>query len=153
MLIGGKKFELLRQLFLERIEPTLSKAFDWFRITPPKEENYTVQMTTHAEGDFYRIHKDTGPQHPRVLSYIYYFHKQPKAFSGGELQLFDMDTKNDCASTTFTAIEPVHNSLIVFPSEYYHQVCTVNLASEDRLLGRHTINGWLVKATRETSQP
>jgi len=148
MLIGGKKFESLRQLFLERIEPTLSQAFDWFGIVPPIEKNYTVQMTTHSDGDFYRIHKDTGSHHHRVLSYIYYFHKQPKVFSGGELQLFDTDTKNDCASTTFTTIEPVHNSLIVFPSEYYHQVCTVNLASEDRLLGRHTINGWLVKAAK-----
>lgn len=153
MLIGGKKFESLRQLFLERIEPTLSQAFDWFGIVPPIKKNYTVQMTTHSDGDFYRTHKDTGPNHPRVLSYIYYFHKQPKAFTGGELQLFDTDTKNDCASTTFTTIEPAHNSLIVFPSEYYHQVCTVNLPSANRLLARHTLNGWLVKNNKNERDP
>ena len=84
-----------------------------------------------------------------MLSYVYYFHQQPKAFTGGQLQLFDTNTKLNTASTTMTTIEPIHNSLIVFPSNYYHQVCTVNMPNHDRIWGRHTINGWLVDAEKQ----
>lgn len=48
-----------------------------------------------------------------------------------------------------TSIQPVHNSLIVFPSNYYHQVCTVHLPNADRIWGRQTINGWLVDAEKQ----
>lgn len=146
VVLYGTQFKDLREHFIERITPILKQAFEMFAITPPVKQRYTVQMTSHTDGEFYRTHIDNGEHHAGVLSYVYYFNKSPKAFSGGELQLFDTNTTLNTAGTDMTSIEPLHNSLIVFPSNYYHQVCTVNLPKADRIWGRHTINGWLVDA-------
>lgn len=150
IVLSGKKFEAFRDLFRTRIKPALKQAFETFDIEEPQEKRYQVQMTSHADGEFYRTHKDTDigiakwPSYPRVLSYVYYFNLEPKAFSGGELQLFDTNTTLGIASNMMTTIKPIHNSLIIFPSNYYHQVCTVRMPNIDRLWGRQTINGWLV---------
>ena len=147
--IEGSEFKTLRESFRERIKPCIAQAFDTFGITPPEKQRYELQMTSHADGDFYRRHVDVGPVYAHVLSYVYYFNKTPKAFSGGELQLFDTDTQSNTSGINMTSIEPLHNSLIVFPSNYYHQVCTVKLPNADRTWGRQTINGWLVDEERQ----
>ncbi len=141
-LLGKGKCRVLHAMIQPLLQPVLDQAYRLFGITPPEHGKLTLQMTSHANAEFYRIHSDSGPQFARLLSYIYYFHTEPKYFTGGELQLYDSCINEDTYSSKFTSIVPLHNSLIVFPSEYYHQVCTVHLTSQDRRNGRNTLNGW-----------
>lgn len=141
-LLGKGECRALHPVFKKPLQPILEQAYQLFDISQPENGNITLQMTSHADGEYYRIHCDSGPQYARLLSYVYYFHTEPKCFTGGELHLYDTSKANQTHCSKFTTIVPLHNSLVVFPSEYYHQVCTVNLTSEDRRDGRNTLNGW-----------
>lgn len=130
--------------FRHRITAVLTASYSYFNIQPPQNTHLAIQLSSHGHGDFYGIHNDTGRRHDRRrLSFVYYFHRQPRAFTGGELLLFDARGGDDHQYSSFCGIEPINNRLVVFPSDYFHQVCRVRLNSEDRSLGRHTLNGWL----------
>ncbi|WP_420485300.1 2OG-Fe(II) oxygenase [Iningainema tapete] len=93
------------------------------------------QITSSNDQDYFKSHLDASIDCPkRVLSYVYYFHKQPKAFTGGQLALHHNIT---------TLIEPLNNSLICFPSTCLHEVLTVQCPSKIFSDGRFTLNGWI----------
>ena len=51
----------------------------------------------------------------RRLSYVYYFHRQPRPFRGGDLLLYDTDRQaGNFEMGVFTRIEPLHNSIVFF---------------------------------------
>jgi SM-20-related protein len=103
-----------------------------------------LQMTRQAEGGFLWTHRDVGPANPhRRVTYIYYFHREPRRFGGGDLLLFDQTAdKVRSDAVAFTRIDPTHNSLIVFPADRLHAVTRVT-GIDDPLEGRWTVNGWL----------
>lgn len=107
-----------------------------------------LQITRHYDGAHFRMHRDTGPAHPaRYLSYIYYFHREPRPFDGGDLLLFDQNTEGRRSELlAFSRIAPSHNSLLLFPSDRLHSVSRVTSASNDLLDARWTVNGWLNRA-------
>lgn len=105
-----------------------------------------MDVTVHLGGEFYRGHRDNSEEgnRPRKLSYVYYFHRQPRPFVGGDLLLYDTDLETSRATAAaFTRIEPVHNSLVVFPSDAYHEITPVECDTRDFLDGRFTVNGWV----------
>ena len=105
-----------------------------------------MQVTVHLGGGFYKRHRDDFEEenHPRKLSYVAYFHRQPRPFTGGDLLLYDTDPETSRATAAaFTRIEPVHNSLVVFPSDAYHEITPVECETRDFLDGRLTVNGWV----------
>jgi predicted 2-oxoglutarate/Fe(II)-dependent dioxygenase YbiX len=110
-----------------------------------------AQLTVHNDGDFYRVHTDDGDEGTRTreISYVYYFHRQPKRFTGGELVLFDGRIENGRVVGTGPPIvvEPVDDSLVVFPSGCLHEVRPVQMLSADLGDGRFTINGWVRRAS------
>ncbi|RYD67819.1 MAG: hypothetical protein EOP58_02195, partial [Sphingomonadales bacterium] len=85
---------------------------------------FELQVTRHADGAHLWCHRDIGPAHPdRHISYVYYFHRQPRGFSGGDLLLFDQDAKGVRGDLlAFTRIIPTDNMLILFPSDRWHSV-------------------------------
>lgn len=113
--------------------PELCAALGVARFEPRKRE---MQMTVHSDGDFYKVHTDDQGEDvaARALSYLYYFHREPKAYEGGALAIH--------ATETFT-LEPSHDSVVVFPSHLRHEVLPVRVSSGDLADGRFTINGWL----------
>ena len=54
-----------------------------------------MQLTAHNDGCYYKIHNDAGSEKTanREISYVYYFYQEPKAFSGGELKIYDTELK------------------------------------------------------------
>jgi hypothetical protein len=84
------------------------------------------QLTAHGRGDFFVPHVDTG--HPivatRRISGVYYFHAMPRRFSGGELRLYDtwVTPTGSTAAATWTTLAPLDNSLVLFPSNAFHEV-------------------------------
>ena len=79
-------------------------------------------MSTRLDGGFYVKHEDNGPYgiRTKLVSFAYYFHRQPRPFSGGELLLYDAD------AVTFARIEPQHNSIVFFPAGCVHEIATVS---------------------------
>lgn len=108
-------------------------------------DSLETKMTNHIEGGYFRPHADNtsyfGPS-GRVLTWLYYFHRQPKAFSGGRLLAFDTNFSTaHFDEAAFTTVEPQYNRLVVFPSCFYHCVTTTCLKSPGFMNGRFAISG------------
>lgn len=101
-----------------------------------------LELVAHGDGAFYRRHIDTrtvaDTDHIRVLSGVYYFHRQPKGFSGGALRLYAIGDDD-----RFVDIEPTHNTLLVFPAWAPHEVRPVSCPSGEFMDSRFAINCWL----------
>lgn len=107
-----------------------------------------VQVTRHLDGDFFRLHRDAGrpnlPSSSRRLTYVYYFHRMPRLFQGGDLLLCDQGPDGGrTPELGITRLEPLDNSLILFAADRLHAVTPVTMTSNDPLAGRWTVNGWL----------
>ncbi len=105
------------------------------------------QLTAHNDGNYYKIHNDNGSPDSatRELTYVYYFNRQPKSFSGGELLIYDSKIENNfyVGASTYHTVQPLHNSIVFFLSRYMHEVLAVNCSSKHFANSRFTINGWV----------
>jgi Rps23 Pro-64 3,4-dihydroxylase Tpa1-like proline 4-hydroxylase len=107
------------------------------------------QMTSHNDGNYYKIHNDNGGDDTRTreLTYVYYFYREPKMFSGGELVIYDSKVENNLyvSAESSKIVEPRNNSIVFFLSRYMHEVLTVGCPSKAFGDSRFTINGWIRK--------
>lgn len=105
------------------------------------------QLTSHNDGNYYKIHNDNGSPDTatRELTYVYYFNREPKRFSGGELLIYDSKIENNfyVQAESFKTIEPRNNSIVFFFSRYMHEVLPVQCPSKAFADSRFTINGWV----------
>ncbi len=104
-----------------------------------------LQVTVHGDGGFFSVHRDASPNPEartsgRHVTFVYYFHRQPRQFTGGDLLLFDAPADGDLS---FTRLRPDHNSIVFFESKRPHAVTRLCCASNDPFDGRWTVNGWL----------
>jgi Rps23 Pro-64 3,4-dihydroxylase Tpa1-like proline 4-hydroxylase len=110
---------------------------------PPIEiSQIELQLVAHGDGAFYKRHIDTATvgdmRAPRILSGVLYFHREPKAFSGGALRLYAIGDEG-----RFVEVEPERNALVVFPSWAPHEVMPVSRSSSDFADSRFAINCWV----------
>jgi SM-20-related protein len=106
-----------------------------------------IQVTAHGDGDFFNTHTDNGLPDiaHRHVSYVYYFHRMPKQFSGGHLRFYNTlleDGFNSCGALV-ADIEPPSNSLMIFPSHCHHEVTPIQCGSAALQDQRLTLNGWV----------
>ena len=110
-----------------------------------------LEITAYGDGAHFRPHLDiplgqdrkplgARKGEDRVISAVYYFHNRPKGFSGGHLRLFRFGS--DPAEGDAADIEPIDNSLVVFPSWAQHQVEQVTCPSGDFADYRYAVNCW-----------
>jgi Rps23 Pro-64 3,4-dihydroxylase Tpa1-like proline 4-hydroxylase len=127
---------------------------DMFRRTFPRLDlpafefgEFEVVVRAYQDGHFFKIHRDAplGSRYEsRAVNFVYYFHRTPKPYTGGDLLLFDTDVEADSfASTRFTRIRPVDNAIVVFPCNFYHCVVPVRCPSPAFADSRFVINGHL----------
>jgi SM-20-related protein len=122
------------------LQAGLETAFD---MSPTPANSTQIEMVAHGDGAFYRPHTDTytgdeyAPGGRRRLSMVYYFHRQPRRFSGGRLRMFDLGGEQSIS------VEPTHDSLLVFPSSALHEVEAVSCPGGAFADGRFAINIWL----------
>ncbi len=112
-------------------------------------ESIGLDWVASNDGDFYKNHVDTGPGHYalRTVSFVYYFNRQPKGFSGGELALYDTDlATGEFDIARRTTLEPLDNRLVLFPSAARHEILPVRCPSRDFADSRFTLNGWIRRA-------
>nr|WP_298930246.1 2OG-Fe(II) oxygenase [uncultured Erythrobacter sp.] len=108
-----------------------------------------LKITNHIDGGFFNTHCDNhGPweDQGRAITWLYYFGKTPSAFSGGELYIFDTNTKaNTYTPHSFTKICPQPNRLIAFPSHFRHAVAPTRLRSRKFADGRFAVSSHISK--------
>jgi SM-20-related protein len=102
-----------------------------------------IRLVAHTDGDFFKVHSDTMTggngntgSRDRLISAVYYFHRQPKIFEGGELQIFPFD------GSAPTRIEPRDNRLVAFPAFLLHEVLPVSLPDGDFADSRFSVSCW-----------
>lgn len=105
-----------------------------------------LQLAAHNDGAHFQRHVDTQVHAPtgttvRALSAVYYFFREPKAFTGGALRLYPFGSGlNEQACE---AVEPEQNTLVVFPAWAMHEVATVHCPSGQFADSRFAVNCWL----------
>ena len=117
-------------------------------ITPFKVRKPEIALFSRFNGDIATAHTDYADMdlyRDRTLSFSYCFFREPKAFTGGDFLLYDTDTKKMLMNETFTRIEPVNNSIIIFPSNCFHEVTRISCNSSDYKDGRFSYVAFLNK--------
>lgn len=125
------------------------RVAETFGIAPERMISFERQVTGHGDGAFFLAHIDADDAEPvprtgpRLISYVYYFHTQPRRFEGGNLLMFDGDhRRGQCRRDAFTRIAPLDNSIVFFPSRALHEVERVSMPDHPLIDGRFTLNGW-----------
>lgn len=140
-------FDRLADRVLERIEQVLPEVLRQLNLPVFQASEIETQLTSHNDGNFYKLHNDSGSPDTatRELTYVYYFYKDPKPFSGGELLVYDSKIENNfyVAADSFQTVDPRNNSIVFFLSRYMHEVLPVSCPSQDFADSRFTINGWI----------
>jgi hypothetical protein len=132
---------------LERIRGLLPRVFRKLKMPPFEPGRAEVQITASNHGDFFRDHSDNG--HPeiasRALTFVYFFHTEPKPFRGGELRLYDSRFNGEyfARAGASRVIVPEQNQMVFFPSELVHEIRPVECPSQKFEHSRFTVNGWL----------
>jgi Rps23 Pro-64 3,4-dihydroxylase Tpa1-like proline 4-hydroxylase len=130
-----------------RIRDVMPTVLDDLAIAPFQPTDIEAQLTAHNDGHYYQVHNDNGSPDTatRRLTYVYYFYQQPKAFSGGELRIYDSRIRNQVyeQADSFHTVTPDNNSIVFFPSHYMHEVMPIQCPSQHFAHSRFTINGWV----------
>ena len=130
-----------------RIQAMMPNVLADLAIAPFQPSDIEAQLTAHNDGHYYHVHNDNGSPDTatRRLTYVYYFYQPPKAFSGGELRIYDSRIRNQVyeQAESFHTITPDDNSIIFFPSHYMHEVMPIQCPSRNFAHSRFTINGWV----------
>ncbi|MCA1196537.1 2OG-Fe(II) oxygenase [Sphingomonas sp. R647] len=107
-----------------------------------------LELAAHNDGAHFTLHTDTYASSEiargdRMLSAVYYFHRQPKGFEGGALRLHRLGAAPGDAGLD---LAPDDNSLVVFPSWGPHEVMPVKCASGAFADSRFAVNCWIYRA-------
>ena len=130
-----------------RIEAALPRVLERLEMASFPISRFEAQITASNHGDFFRHHSDNAEEEiaRRQLTYVYFFHREPKAFEGGELRLHDACRQNGTwvSSGNYKAVVPSQNQIVFFPSGILHEITPVVCPSEAFADSRFTVNGWL----------
>jgi hypothetical protein len=104
--------------------------------------------TAYRDGDFLSQHRDDGKHarpNGRVLSFVYWLHRRPRPFSGGELRLCGWACRDGeiVPAPPAVDLEPHHDTLVVFPSTTMHEVFPVRCPASSFDASRFAITGFV----------
>jgi Rps23 Pro-64 3,4-dihydroxylase Tpa1-like proline 4-hydroxylase len=140
-------FEPFSELLISRVKAAIPQLVNHLKIAPFQIDYVEAQLTAHNDGNYYKVHNDSGSPDTatRELSYVYYFNREPKAFFGGELMIYDSKIENNfyVAADSSKTVQPLNNSIVFFLSRYMHEVLPVSCPSQAFADSRFTINGWV----------
>jgi SM-20-related protein len=143
-------FPRFAELFRQRLAGISEELMARFAMPAFRVSDIECQMTAHNDGNYFKLHNDNGSPDTanRALSYVYYFHNEPKSYEGGEFRLYHSRIENGVYACGEKAadIVPKNNSMLFFPSYCHHEVLEVRCPSRRFADGRFTINGWLRRA-------
>lgn len=131
------------------IEPAIRKAVD--EAVPGlglvNVDSYLLEpeLSWCGNGGFFKTHADTLYRdrlaNQRVMTVVYYFYKEPKAFTGGQLCLYGLGA--DATGSPRQEVEPRFDRAVFFPSWFPHEVLPVHSSSDIFADGRFAITCWV----------
>jgi SM-20-related protein len=135
------------KLFQERLMfylPRILRALDHPAFEVKRIE---AQITASNDGDYFRIHNDnTHANWPsREITYVYFFHREPKPFAGGDLVLYDtpLEAQGVSKLRERRRVTPRQNAIIFFKSSILHEILPMRCRDNTFDTSRFTLNGWL----------
>ena len=138
----------LKPELCEAIGNALPAIFEGLGMPAFEPESIELELSVHRDGDFYRPHVDTfvsenreGVESDRVVTAVYYFHAQPRGFSGGEFAIHPLAGGGEPVT-----IEPRDNRLLAIPAFAVHEVRPIRCESNDFRAARFAVNAWVHRA-------
>jgi SM-20-related protein len=136
-------------MIVDRLLTCLPRILEKWGREPFPISRVETQITASNHGDFFRYHIDNGAEAvvTREITFVYFFHREPKQFSGGELRIYDSRRENDnyVPTANYRTIVPEQNQLILFASGLSHEITPVECLSGTFADSRFTVNGWVHK--------
>jgi SM-20-related protein len=136
-----------REVLVNRVQAFLPRIVEQLNREPFSVTRVEAQITASNDGDFFRWHNDNGQGEiaTREVTFVYFFHREPKQFHGGELRLYDSRWANGMyrPESTYRTIVPQQNQMICFLSSLAHEITPVECPSGTFADSRFTLNGWL----------
>ena len=112
-------------------------------MTPFELAEIEIRLAAHTHGDFFSPHRDTmtgadreHQRYDRMITAVYYFHRQPKGFTGGELLIHGFSAEPPLA------VDPRSNRLVAFPSMLLHEVTPVAVPGGTFADSRFSVSCW-----------
>lgn len=137
---------LSKNAYIREISDKLQNAVErhWQEILSTLEiKNFAIgtvetNCVIYGNNNYFKRHQDTftSVRKKRRISWVYYFHKEPKPFSGGELIFYK-------GNEEIARVAPQAGMLIVFDSSMFHEVLAVHVKSNEFENGRFTITGFI----------
>jgi Rps23 Pro-64 3,4-dihydroxylase Tpa1-like proline 4-hydroxylase len=145
-LVMNPPAELVRPV-VEQVRHSMPQVMSILRMQPIVAGIVEAQITASIDGSFFGVHTDAdyAKVPKRLLTYVYYFNRAPKGFTGGELRIYDDLLRNDklARADSFHLVEPLHNRLVLFWARVMHEVMPVHMPSGEFADARFTVNGWV----------
>jgi len=144
-LVLNPPVDLVRPV-VDRVRRLMPQLLPVLRVSPIVVGAVEAQITASVDGSFFGVHTDAGRDVPkRHLTYVYYFNRAPKGFTGGELRVYDDVVRNGklARAESFQTIDPVHNRIVLFWAKTMHEVMPVRVPSRAFADARFTVNGWI----------
>jgi Rps23 Pro-64 3,4-dihydroxylase Tpa1-like proline 4-hydroxylase len=135
------------ELILTRIRKVLPRVLEQMGIEEFPVARTEMQITASNDGDFFHAHCDDSEERvvTRRMTFVYFFHREPNGFEGGELRLHDSRRSEDhpLSAGCYEAIKPRQNQIVFFPCSTLHEITAVRCRSQAFADSRFTANGWL----------
>jgi Rps23 Pro-64 3,4-dihydroxylase Tpa1-like proline 4-hydroxylase len=136
-----------QEVILQRIKSVLPTVLERLGMEEFPIASVEAQITASNDGDFFRSHNDNGDAKvaSRQLTFVYFFHREPRQFQGGELRIHDSrrEGERDVATDSYQTIVPQQNQIVFFPCSLLHEITPVKCPSGLFADSRFTLNGWL----------
>ena len=133
---------------LERIRGVLPRVMERLGMEEFPVTRVEAQITASNDGDFFGAHCDDAQEliASRRLTFVYFFHREPRQFEGGELRLHDSrGSERNVSTGSYQSIVPQQNQIVFFPCSVLHEITPVKCPSGAFADSRFTLNGWLHK--------
>jgi Rps23 Pro-64 3,4-dihydroxylase Tpa1-like proline 4-hydroxylase len=135
------------RVIVDRVLTCLPRVLQKWGRDPFPISRIEAQTTASNHGDFFCCHSDNGAEAvaTREITFVYFFHLEPKQFSGGELRIYDSRRENDnyVPTANYRTIVPEQNQLVLFASGLSHEITPVDCPSGQFADSRFTVNGWV----------
>jgi len=136
-----------QDLMVERIKSVLPQLLPKLGMEEFDISVIEAQITASNDGDFFRFHSDNSSDRvaSRSLTFVYFFHREPRQFEGGELRIHDarLEDGRYVSEGTYRSVVPEQNQIVFFPCELLHEITPVKCESRAFADSRFTLNGWL----------
>jgi Rps23 Pro-64 3,4-dihydroxylase Tpa1-like proline 4-hydroxylase len=151
-----RDFGPLKVIFHQRLLDLVPTLIADLRVTPFEPYKLSLELVANNDGAFFTRHVDTylgevRKVSDRALSAVYYFHGEPKAFSGGVFRLYGFAMKKD--ANNFVDFQPDQNTLLAFPSWAWHEVLPISCPSRRFSDSRFNVNCWVHRHANRIARP